>query len=74
MLDRRLIDLAAGVLRVPADELSPDTALGSLESWDSLGHLQLVVTVEAAYGVRFSTERILQLTSLRAIQEELARP
>jgi acyl carrier protein len=58
------IKFAAGVLGVPGDALTPETAYGSLEEWDSVMHLRLVMETERAFGVRYPLERIPRLTTL----------
>jgi acyl carrier protein len=42
------------------------------DRWDSLQHFHLILAVEEAFGVRFSSERIPHLTSVQALREELA--
>lgn len=36
----------------------------AVEQWDSLANIQLVVMVEKAFGVRFSTQEIAKLANL----------
>lgn len=71
MLDRRLADIASEVLRIPPAELSLETSFGSVKSWDSLGHLHLILEIEGAFDVKFDSEQILQLRTLGQIQVEL---
>jgi len=49
------------------DDADPDT----LPGWDSLRHLQLMLALEAEFGVRISTESMLELASLSGIEEYL---
>jgi acyl carrier protein len=42
-----------------------------MDEWDSLAHLNIVLGVEEAFGVRFAPERILELTNIEAIFMEL---
>jgi acyl carrier protein len=42
-----------------------------MDEWDSLAHLNIVLGVEEAFGVRFAPERIPELTSMEAILLEL---
>lgn len=72
-LDPRIAEIASEVLRVPPGELGPGTAIGTIETWDSLGHLQLILRIEAGLGVRFSTELIPELSTLGRIQDEVER-
>jgi acyl carrier protein len=68
-----LVKTAASVLRLPCEQVSNDTAMGQCPSWDSLNHFNLILAVEQAFGVRFSSAVIPDLTSIRALREELAR-
>jgi acyl carrier protein len=38
--------------------------MDSIEGWDSLAHIQLVLKLEKAFQMRFSTNQIIGLTSL----------
>ena len=51
------------------DELSPDT----LDDWDSLSHLRLVSSVEEAFGIKFENAEIMDMTTVGAIRELVAR-
>jgi acyl carrier protein len=42
-----------------------------MDEWDSLVHLNIVVGVEKAFGVRLAPESIPELTSIEAILLEL---
>ena len=71
MTDRSLVtelaEVVSSVLGVDAASISETTAIDDVESWDSLSHLALVLEIEHRFNVRFTTEQIPQLTSVRAI-------
>ena len=73
MLNRRLAELASSLFCVPIEELSRDSAVGTLDAWDSLGHLRLILEIEKAFGIQFETRQIPEMTSLGQIQLELER-
>ena len=50
---------------VPTPEMTAD----DVEDWDSLSHIRLIISVEKAFGVRFST---VELGSLKTVGD-LAR-
>jgi acyl carrier protein len=58
------IKFAAGVLGVPGDALTPETAYGSLEEWDSVMHLRLVMETEARYGSSIPLAEVPRLRTL----------
>jgi len=64
--------IMASVFRVPANELPAQLAQANVKNWDSLGHLRLILALEAGLKVKFRTDRIPGLTSLGAILDELA--
>ncbi len=68
-----LRDLVAQALQVPLEEVTGDAGSDTLEAWDSLGHLEVVLAVEQATKVKFSTQEIPQLTSLAKLEEALDR-
>lgn len=57
----------ARVLEVPIeaidDEASPDT----IDNWDSLRHMNLVMALEEEFGVQFSTDEVIELLNFRLI-------
>lgn len=65
---KRLLGATFGV---PADDVPDDAAAGRFEPWNSLGHLELLMAVEAEYGVVIPMERMAALASLDAIEEYL---
>lgn len=47
--------------------------VGSIPEWDSLSHLNLISSVEEAFGVRFDTDTIPTLRTLPLLREALAK-
>ncbi len=68
----RLRDVLAGVLEVPAAEIGDDASAESLEGWDSLRQLEVMLALELEYGVRIPADAMLELQSVAAIEEFLA--
>ncbi|MGA3241623.1 MAG: acyl carrier protein [Bryobacteraceae bacterium] len=71
MLDSRLVEAVASVFGLPDDEVKPESSQENVPDWDSVGHLNLILAIEDAYGVQFSTAQIPELTSVAAIQRAL---
>ena len=47
--------------------LQPETVAADIEEWDSLNHIQLIVTVEKYFGLRFQTNEIQQFKNVGEI-------
>lgn len=58
----------ASVFDMPADQIPEDADTESLEEWDSLGHMNLMLALEAEFDVELSTEVMLELLSLAEIE------
>lgn len=73
MRNDRLREIAASVLRVAPSTLGPDSALGSIETWDSLAHVELVFRLEEEFGLRFPMHRIIEMRTLSDFETEIDR-
>jgi acyl carrier protein len=69
---RRVSSVMASVLGVPAGAIEETTSQETVEGWDSLAHVHLIMGLESEFGVSFDLEQALELTSVRAIHEALA--
>lgn len=58
------LELAADVFSVGVETLSPETAYGSIEGWDSVNHLRLVMETEAKFGKPIPLEAVPGLRTL----------
>ena len=54
-------------------ELPINPQIHSIEKWDSLGHIQLIMAIEAEFGVRFITDRIPQLINQELLANEIEK-
>jgi acyl carrier protein len=68
----RLKAVTAAVFGVDADALTDDASPKTIPEWDSVGHLELVLALEAEFGVQFAVDEIATLNSLGVIRQRLA--
>lgn len=59
--------LIASVLGLPSEKVGDNLALGEVPEWDSLGHMDLLMTLEARYGIPLDEDMIARLISVDAI-------
>jgi acyl carrier protein len=63
----RVRGIAADLLNVPVQEVLASSSPDTIENWDSLNHLNLVLGLEGAFGLQFSPEEIAKMQSVEAI-------
>ncbi len=66
LLDR-IRGIAADVLEVPAAKISPDSSPETIDAWDSVHHLNLVLALEQEFSLQFEPEEIDQMQDIRHI-------
>jgi len=69
MLDEEsLKQILATVLKVPVGNIDGDTNMDTVESWDSLNHMNLILALEDAYRVRIPDDEATNITSYPLIK------
>jgi len=66
-----LENVVAEILKMPGADVDDDTSPKSVPAWDSLRHIELVMTVEGAFGVSFPPAEVTTMTSVGAIRKLL---
>lgn len=69
--DKKLKQVLADVFDVEVNSIADDASQDSIEAWDSLNHLKLVLALESAFNVSFSEEQSVEILSLGLIKEVL---
>jgi len=66
-LEARVIGLVGRELGVPEGSITAATSSADVEKWDSLGHLQVCMALEAEFGISPELEELAELDSVSAI-------
>ncbi len=66
-------EIVASVFNLDPAEVDDSTSQATVEAWDSVGHVTLVIELESAYGVALSAEDAVALTDVGAIKRVLER-
>ena len=53
--------------------ITPGTTADDIDGWDSITHIELLVAVEQAFGVRFNTGEIAKLANVGGMVELIAQ-
>ena len=66
-----LRDAIAQTLNVAPAEITPATRAGELPAWDSLGHVNLMMSIEQTFDIQLEVEDFPRLDSVQAILQHL---
>jgi len=69
----RVMEIASKELEIPIEQVFPELSINTVESWDSLGHLNLILAIEEEFDVKFLTEEIPNLSSIKIITETVKK-
>jgi acyl carrier protein len=61
--------VASDIFGVPADEVTADSSPETIDNWDSMQHLNLVLAIEEKFGVQLDPEDIEQMKNIGAVTE-----
>jgi acyl carrier protein len=70
--DERFFRVLSSILDVPRDALGPESSRDSVEEWDSLKHMYVMLALEDAFNVEFTDDEIANLSSASALMDAIA--
>ena len=59
--------IASDIFGVPAEKITAESSPETIENWDSMQHLNLVLAVEEKFGVQLEPEDIEQMKNVGAV-------
>lgn len=63
----RVLQVVSQVMNVADNSLNGDSSPDTISEWDSLKHINLVLSLEEEFGVQFSDEQTLELQNVDLI-------
>ena len=63
----KVIEIIAGVLEVQPSEISLESTVGDFPTWDSLGQLNILQSVQDEFGVEFEPEEMMDIEDVNDI-------
>jgi acyl carrier protein len=67
----QLIQIVAEALKIPPDQVSAQMTMEGTPAWDSLAHMELIVSLEEHYRMQLTPDDMVALRSVGAIAELL---
>ena len=59
--------VASDIFGIPANKITAESSPQTIESWDSVQHLNLVLALEEKFGVQLEPEDIEEMKSIGAV-------
>ena len=60
-------NVASDIFGIPADRITAESSPETIENWDSMQHLNLVLAIEEKFAVRLDPEDIEQMKNIGAV-------
>jgi acyl carrier protein len=70
----RLAGVIEQTFDLPKGSVGADAHMGRTPRWDSLGHIELILAIEAEFGVKIRTDHVRGLISFEKLREHLDQP
>jgi acyl carrier protein len=67
----RFFGVLSSVLNVPHDLLGPESSRDSVDPWDSIKHISVVMALEEEFGIEFTDREIADLSSASALMQAI---
>jgi acyl carrier protein len=68
-IEDRIKCVMSAVLEISADEINDESSPNSIESWDSLKYINLIVALEEEFEIEFTDNEISEMINFSLIKE-----
>ena len=66
-IERRVKQIVSNVFSIEPHDITENASPETIEKWNSLGHMNLIVALEEEFKIQFSDLQIIEITSLSLI-------
>lgn len=60
--------LVAEVFQIRESDITLQTNMKDIDSWDSLTHMELIVSLENEFGIEFTADEIMEMVDIGKIE------
>lgn len=72
-MEERVLKIVSQVMNISVEQLNEDSSPDTVENWDSLQHMNLILALEEEFNITFSDEEIVEMLSVKIIVETLKK-
>jgi acyl carrier protein len=66
-MENQIKQVMSSVFGIPADNISVDASPDTIDNWDSLKHMNLIVALEEEFNIEFDDEEMLDMVNYKII-------
>jgi acyl carrier protein len=70
-MDQKILDrvciIVSNLMQVPLNEVTVSSSPVTIKAWDSLQHLNLILSLEETFGLQFAPEETIELLNVETI-------
>lgn len=63
----KIIKIMSKVFKLDENELNDDSSIENVKPWDSLMHINFILSLEEEFDCEFSSDEIIQMISIKKI-------
>lgn len=67
-MENRIKKIMSAVFEISIDKINRESSPDSIESWDSLRHMKLVLSLEDEFEVEFTENEVVEMLSFQLIE------
>lgn len=68
-MQEKIIEILADTFRVKPSDITSETTIDNIDTWDSLTHMELVANLEEGLNLEFDGDEIADMISVGAIEK-----
>lgn len=72
-LTRKLKKIFADVFDIPEEEIEDESSRDTIENWDSIQHLQLILALEANFGIHLTADEVIEIQTFKGVKDLLKK-
>lgn len=68
-MENKIKEIIVDVLNIKISELKKDSSPDTIENWDSLKHINIIIALETEFNIEFDDEDIINMIDYQCIEQ-----
>ncbi len=70
-MERTLKKIMSDLFQINENEITDETSVDNTKNWDSLKHMELIVSLEEEFDITLSADEIVSLTTFAKVKQKI---